>query len=121
MLRTILAFLEELRQNFRIADAIDIIVIAALLYSVLVWFRQTASRSIVVGVSVVAAIYFVARALDMHMTSLLFHAAFAVVLVVLVVVLQEDIRRVFEWIATLGTRRHRQLSSVLASEAVAAR
>ena len=113
---SILSFFDDLWQNFRIADAIDIAVIAVLLYSALVWFKQTASRSVVIGVSVVTAIYFLARALDMYLTSLVFHTAFAVLLVTMVVVFQEEIRRAFERVAILGTRRQRRLPTAFADE-----
>jgi diadenylate cyclase len=116
MFRSILSFFEDLRQNFRIADAIDIAVIAVLLYSALVWFKQTASRRVVIGVSIVAAIYFLARGLDMYLTSLVFHTAFAVLLVMMVVMFQEEIRRAFERVAILGLLRKRWLPSTFAAE-----
>jgi DNA integrity scanning protein DisA with diadenylate cyclase activity len=43
----------------------------------------------------------------MYMTAQLFHAAFAVLLVAVVVVFQEDLRRLFERVATLGKLRGR--------------
>ncbi len=95
----------EFRQSIRIADAIDVAVIAILLYSLLIWIRQAASRNVIIGVSLLAALYFFARGLDMYLTLLVFHTAFAVLLVVLVVVFQEEIRRVFERVANWGTFR----------------
>lgn len=90
MLRSLLSFFEEFRQTFRIADAVDIAVISVLLYSLLIWFRRSASRSAVVGISLLTALYLLARTFDMYLTSLVFHTAFAVLLVVLVVVFQEE-------------------------------
>ena len=116
MFRVMLSFLEDVRLNFRIADAIDILMIAVLLYSALIWFRQTASRSVLTGVSVVAAVYFLARVLDMYLTLLVFHTAFAVLLVMLVVVFQEEIRRAFERLAVLGTLPQRKSPSTFASQ-----
>lgn len=96
-------FLEELRQTFRIADAFDIALISLFLYAALVWFRTTASRSLAIGVSALASLYFAARVFDLYLTSLVFHGAFAVLLVVLVVVFQEDLRRMLERLATWGS------------------
>ena len=48
--------LDELRQTFRLADAFDIALISLLLYAILVWFQTTASRSLAIGVSVLAAL-----------------------------------------------------------------
>jgi uncharacterized protein (TIGR00159 family) len=117
MFPTLISFLEELRQRFRIADALDILLIAVLLYSALVWFKQTASRRVIIGVSVVTALYFLARALDMYLTSLVFHTGFAVVLIVLVVVFQEEIRRLLERAADWGTWREPRRKPAMATEA----
>jgi len=95
-------FLEELQRAFRIADAVDIAFIALFLYAVLAWFKEAASRAVLAGLFVLAVIYFVARAFDMYMTVTLFQAVFAVLLIALVVIFQEDIRRGFERIAVLG-------------------
>ena len=40
----------ELRQNFRLADAVDIVIIAIFLYAVMFWFRRAASRRMLLGV-----------------------------------------------------------------------
>lgn len=101
-------FLYELKENIRPADFFDIAVISVFLYSAITWFKQTASRSVIIGVSVVTFIYFLARTFNLYLTSLLFQGVFAVLLVALVVVFQEDLRRVFERIATLGTFRERR-------------
>ena len=95
-------FIDELRRTFRIADAFDIALITLFLYTVLVWFRTTASRSLAIGLSVLAALYVLARAFDLYLTLLVFHGAFAVMLVMLVVVFQEDLRRMLERLASWG-------------------
>ena len=112
MLSELIPYFEEFRQNFRFVDALDVAVIAVLLYAGLVWFKQTASRSVVVGVTVVTALYFLARTFDMYLTSLVFHMAFAVLLVVFVVLFQEDIRRVLRISLNL-TRRQRRCGNDL--------
>ncbi len=104
-------FLRELAQNFRLADLFDIAIIAFLLYSALIWFKRTASRSVLIGLSVLGLIYLLARTYDLVLTSLLFHAFFAVLLVTLVVIFQEEIRRGFEQIAAWGTFRDRRRSA----------
>lgn len=98
-------YLEEFRQNFRLADALDIAVIAVLIYAAWAWFKQSASRSLVIGVSVLTVLYFLASSFDMYLTTLVFQTAFAALLVVLVVLFQEEIRRMFERVAGWGTLR----------------
>lgn len=105
MIETLSTFGREFMQSFRLADAADIAVIAVFLYSALVWFRETASRRVVVGVTLLAALYFAARTFDLYMTSRLLHGGFAILLIILVVIFQEDLRRIFESIAAVGTLR----------------
>lgn len=103
MVDAILSFSEEFRRNFRAADAIDIFLMSVILYSALIWFRETASRRVLIGVSFLLVVYFAARAMDMYLTSLVFHTGFAVLVIVLVVVFQEDLRRMFERVAGWGS------------------
>ena len=103
MLQTIFYFFDELYRNFRLTDAVDIAIISGLLYSVLVWFKETASRRVVIGVTVLMIVYFLARAFDLYLTSMLFQAGFAVLVIMLIVVFQEDLRRALERVASWGT------------------
>ncbi len=87
----------------------DIAIIAVFLYSALSWFRETASRGIVVGVTAMIFLYFAAVTFNLYLTSQLLHAVFAIVLIMLVVMFQDDLRRGFERLAAMGTwRRQRQ-------------
>ncbi|REK17540.1 MAG: hypothetical protein DWQ42_22030 [Planctomycetota bacterium] len=96
-------FVQEVARSFRPADAFDIALVAIFVYTGLTWFKETTSRSVLVGVGLLTLVYFAARALDMFMTVFLFQAVFAVLLIALVVVFQEDLRRAFERLAALGT------------------
>lgn len=103
MFQTLLYFFDELYRNFRITDAIDIAIISVILYSGLVWFKETASRQVATGVALLVIVYFLARAFDLYLTSMLFQAGFAVLVIMLIVVFQEDLRSGFERVATWGT------------------
>ncbi|WP_182866527.1 diadenylate cyclase [Rhodopirellula sp. JC639] len=100
MLESILLTVQELRQSFRVVDVIDILLVSAFLYASMLWFQQTASRGVLVGLAALAWVYFLARSLDMYLTSLAFHTTFAVLLFILVVVFQEDLRRLLERMAS---------------------
>lgn len=109
MYETALSLLDEFRRNFRIADAVDILLMSIFFYSALIWFKETASRRILIGVLLLVIVYFCARIFDMYLTSLVFHTGFAALVIVLIVVFQEDLRRMFERVAGWGTlRRLRQ-------------
>lgn len=105
-----MSILEELERSFRIVDAFDIALVAVFVYAVLAWFKHAASRSVLVGVILLALVYFIARALDMYMTVAIFQGVFAVLLVALVVIFQEDLRRGFERLAALGSRSRRRVA-----------
>lgn len=105
MIETIFSFLDEFRHTFRMVDAVDILLVSACLYAILVWFQRTASRGVLIGMAALTVIYFAARALDMYLTSLAFHTTFAVLLFGLVVVFQEDLRRFLERVANLRSVR----------------
>jgi diadenylate cyclase len=107
MTESLLSLFEDLRRHFRIVDAIDILLMWVIVYSVLLWFQATASRRVLVGFSVLTGVYFAARAFGMQLTSMVFHAWFAVLVIVIVVVFQEDLRRMFERVAEWGILRRR--------------
>ena len=92
----------------RIADILDIVVISILLYFCLVWLRQRASRSFVVGIGLITALYICAQRFDMFLTSWLFRVGFTAVLIALVIVFQTDIRRAIERFATWSSLRSKQ-------------
>ena len=96
----IISFFEELLESFRLVDAIDILLVSLFLYAALVWFQRAASRGVLIGLASLAAVYFLARGLDMYLTSLAFHTSFAVLLFILVVVFQEDLRRLLDRVST---------------------
>ena len=99
MLQFIRLFQDEFSQHFRVVDAVDIVLMSAIVYAGLIWFRETASRRVLIGVTVVLAVYFLAGALDMYLVSLMLQTGFAVLIIILVVMFQEDLRRMFERIA----------------------
>lgn len=100
-METIRSFVDDLNGSFRIVDAIDILLVTVFLYGTLVWFKRTASRGVLIGLALLAVVYFLARVLDMYLTSLAFHTTFAVLLIILVVVFQEDLRRLLERVSNL--------------------
>ncbi len=81
------------------ADVLDIALVAVLVYALLVWFKRARAAGVAKGMLVMAAVYLFARTTGMVMTTGLFHAFFAILLVALLVIFQEELRTVFERIA----------------------
>lgn len=87
--------------NVRLVDLLDICIVAVLLYVVLGWLLKRTSRAVVLGLAGVAVIYALARWLQLYLTTMLFQTGFLALLLALVVVLQDDIRRAFERLAAI--------------------
>ena len=103
MLHSFWTMLYDLPHRFRPADAVDIAIITVFLYSALVWFLETTSRRVATGVTAIIVLYFVAVTFNLYLTSQLLHTGFAIALIALVVIFQDDLRRAFERLATVGT------------------
>ena len=97
-------------ESFRLQDFFDIIIITSLIYVILIWFKHTTSRFVFVGMSLLGGIYIGARLFHLYLTTLVLQSFFTVLIIALVVIFQEDIRRFFERLATLRSigRNHRK-------------
>jgi uncharacterized protein (TIGR00159 family) len=95
-------FLRELLQTTRLADFLDIAIIATLIYLVLIWFKSAASRFVVLGIVMVGSIYLFARFFQLYLSAVVLQAFFAILLIALVVIFQEELRRFFERVSTWG-------------------
>jgi len=93
--------------NIRIQDLFDIAIIAILIYVVLVWFMEAASRFVLVGIGLLGAVYILSRVFQLYLTAVVLQAFFAILLVALVVIFQEELRRFFERLAMWANIRRR--------------
>lgn len=101
MLETVLKLIPELK----IVDLIDIALVTTFFYSAIVLVRRTQARLVAIGILFLGALYVAARAFDLRLTSWLLQGFFAVFLVIVVVIFQEELRQLFERLALWGLRR----------------
>lgn len=80
----------------RFFDLVDILLVASFAWLAIRYFRRTRTLSALIGLAVLAGVYLIARGLELEVTAALLQGFFAVVVIVLVVVFQEDLRRLFE-------------------------
>ena len=92
----------DFSQNLNIRNLLDIAIIALMIYTLLIWFKERASRFVLMGISLLALIYIAARFFQLYLTTIVLQGFFAILLFVLVVIFQEDLRRLFERIAIWG-------------------
>ncbi len=106
-----------------VADVLDIILVGALVYALLLWFKRTKAAFVALGLLLLVVVYTVASVSGMFMTVRLFQGFFAVFIVAVIVIFQEEIRSVFEriavWSLTGGVLKaaptHRQVEMLVSS------
>jgi len=74
-------------------DIIDITLVAVVIYSVLQLIRGTRAVQMLIGIFVVAVVYFLARTFDLLTVEWIFGNFFSAFIVILVVLFQQEIRR----------------------------
>jgi hypothetical protein len=57
-------------EGFRVQDLFDIVIITTLIYVILIWFKDTASRFVFAGISLLGLVYILARVFHLYLTSL---------------------------------------------------
>src|SRR5512143_2197336 len=96
--------LTQLRE-FHLADFLDIALVTTFVYSAIALLRHTQARLVAGGIVVLMTLFIIAQALDLRLTTWLLQGFFAVFLIILVVIFQEELRQLFERLALWGLRR----------------
>jgi len=77
----------------RIQDIADILIMTFLLYQLFSWFKGTRAMQVLLGLGVVTLIYFLTRYLGLYMTSWILEELGTVLIVLIIVVFQAEIRQ----------------------------
>lgn len=96
--------LEPFRE-IRLPDVIDIVLVTALLYTAVVWIRRTQAALVAAGMLILGVLSILAHVLELRLTAWIFQGFFAIFLVMIVVIFQEELRQLFERVALWGLRR----------------
>lgn len=86
-------------------DIVDVLLVTALVYFGLVSLRRTRAFLVAIGLVMLGAVYLGARALDLRLTSWVFQGFFALFIVIVVIIFQEELRQLFERVAVWSLRR----------------
>lgn len=90
--------------TFQIKDAIDIILVAILMYMCYVWTRGTGVKNIFIGLIVLVIIWFlVTRVFKMELLGAIFDGIFNVGAIAIIVIFQTEIRQFF---SRIGSRNN---------------
>jgi uncharacterized protein (TIGR00159 family) len=83
----------ELLDNFRLQDAVDIGLVAFVIYSVIELIRGTRAARMLIGLCVVFLIYLSSQVFDLYTLNWILDNFLSSVLLVIVIIFQHDIRR----------------------------
>jgi len=103
-------YLIDVGRSFRVADFLDITIIFLLTYAALIWFKKTASRFVLIGISILGLTYVIARSFQLYLTVFILQGFFAIFLIAMIIIFQEDLRRFLERVAMWGVFRKRRFS-----------
>ncbi|MFH2012700.1 MAG: diadenylate cyclase [Pseudomonadota bacterium] len=91
-----LDFLISIGQYFRIADFFDIAIMVVFFYIIMLWLKRTVYLFVFIGISVLGLVYILARFFQLYVTVFVLQGFFAIIIIAIVVIFQEDLRRMFE-------------------------
>lgn len=106
-----------------VSDVLDMLLVGTLVYALLLWFKRTKAAFVALGLLLLVVVYAVAFVSGMYMTVRIFQGFFAVFLVAVIIIFQEEIRSMFEriavWSLTGGVLKaaptHRQVEILVSS------
>lgn len=111
---TLLEFLDRLPSLLRevgVAGVVDMAIVTLVIYTFMVVVKRTRRSGLIfTGILITGAVYVVARKYDLKLTTTLLQGFFAIILVALVVIFQEDLRYFFERVALWWVERRLPLS-----------
>ncbi len=105
--------MHELWNSIGISGLIDIVVMTIIIYSILVWFKRTHAAFVALGLFMVGAAYLIARQLGLMLTTTMFQGFFAIILIAVVIIFQEEIKRFLEQLASRSVLRRRYRRRIL--------
>jgi diadenylate cyclase len=96
-----ISFLNEILSVIRWQDVVDILLVTFILYRIHVWIQGTRALRILLALGALGLIYFLARWAGLFITTSILQYLWAVILVIVVVVFQSEIRQVLERMSPL--------------------
>lgn len=87
-------------ESIGISGFLDIAFMSIIIYTMLVWFKRTKAAFVVIGMFMFGGIYLLARQLDLSLTISVFQGFFAIILIAVVIIFQEEIKHFLEQLAT---------------------
>ncbi len=96
--------------HFRFKDVIDILILTIFAYHLYLWFQGTKAFKALVGLMALGIIYTAAQLWDLFLTTWMFQILWQVLIIMLIILFQSEIRQVLERMNPLRAFRWRTLS-----------
>ena len=90
----------SLRNTVNVWDVVDILIIAYIIYRILSFMRKTSASSVMKGIVLVVAVAWISNLLSMTVLSYLLRQVLQLGILVIVVLFQPEIRKMFEQMGT---------------------
>jgi diadenylate cyclase len=89
-------------------DLIDILFLTLVTYQLYVWFKETRALRVIIGLVVLGGIYSVAKSWHLFLTTWVFQILWQVLIILLLILFQSEIRQVLEKVSPLRYLRSRR-------------
>ena len=96
--------------NFQLQDGVDILFLTIVAYYLFIWFQGTKAFKALVGLLVLGAVYTVARTWGLFLTTWVFQFMWQILVILIVVLFQSEIRQVLEKVNPLQRLKLRRFS-----------
>jgi len=103
--------MRRLLELVELGDVVDILLVTVLVYTAVVWIRRTQAAFVAIGLFLLAVLYVLAEAFDLQLTTAIFRSFFAISVVIIVVLFQEELRQLFERLGVWSLRRGRSTAA----------
>lgn len=79
---------------------IDIAIMSAIVYALIVWFQRSKAAYVFTGIVTIGFVYLLARQFNLLLTAAILQGFFAVILLAVIIIFQEDFKYLFERVGT---------------------
>lgn len=90
------------------SDLIDVLFLTLVIYQLYVWFRETRALRVIIGLVALGGIYSIAKAWNLFLTTWVFQILWQVLIILLLILFQSEIRQVLEKVSPMRYLRSRR-------------
>ncbi len=106
-------FIIDLFKTVGVTGLIDMALMSVLIYALIIWFKKSKAVFVLIGFFILGLVYLAARELHLQLMAVVLQGFFAVILVAIIVIFQEEIKHMFERLALWSLNRGNTRQQVL--------